>query len=57
MNLTGFFKGIGSFCTWTFKAMPTLGPIVNLAFIIIVVGLILYWMSRIIHYNKIGQKQ
>ncbi|MFZ9155650.1 MAG: hypothetical protein ACO27L_02040 [Schleiferiaceae bacterium] len=52
MPLRSIFEGLGDFFTWTFKAMPYIGPVANVVFWSIIAGGIIYWLREMSKHEK-----
>jgi hypothetical protein len=52
MPLRSIFEGLGDLFTWTFKAMPYIGPAANVVFWSIIAGGIFYWLREMSRHEK-----
>lgn len=50
--LTDIIFAIGDFFTWTFQIFPLIGIVTNWIFVVILAGLLLFWMAQIVKAGK-----
>jgi hypothetical protein len=52
--MTDFFYGLADLFYATFEIMPLAGPTINLAIMIIIAVLFLYWMGQLMKFRSQG---
>lgn len=50
--LTDIIFAIGDFFTWAFQILPIIGIVMNWIFVVILAGLLFYWMVEIVKSGK-----
>lgn len=50
--LNDIIFGIGDFFAWTFQIFPIIGMVMNWIFVLILTGLLVFWMVQIVRSGK-----
>jgi len=53
---TDIFYGIGDFFEWIFKGMQVLGHGPNVIIWLLVIGILAYWIMRLMRFRKESQR-